>query len=159
MRQTMKKGWRILPLLLAVLLLTACGGGKKEVTVDVQKLADELNSQTVTGDSLTTTAANMLPTIYFIGEDVLANGAAYMSAGSTACEVAVIECKDAKQTADVEKLLKQRVQSQSDLYASYNAGEVTRLDSAIIKSAGKYVVLCVCDDKAKAEEILKSYGF
>lgn len=49
--------------------------------------------------------------------------------------------------------------NQKNLYASYNAEEAGRLDDAIIKSAGKYTVLCVCDDTDKANEILKENGF
>ena len=71
----------------------------------------------------------------------------------------MIEAKDAKQTKDVEAKLKEHVQSQADLYASYNAGEVEKLEKAVLKSTGKYTALCICDDTAKAEEILKNAGF
>ena len=59
----------------------------------------------------------------------------------------------------MEKLFKTRVTNQSNLFASYNAGEVSKLDKAIIRSSGKYTVLIVCDDTEKAEEILKENGF
>lgn len=149
----------ILVMVMTVFCLTACSKGGKDVTVDVNALAEKLQSETVTSDTLTAAAAEMFSTIYFIESDQMAGGAAYLSSGATACEVAVIECKEASQTGDVEKLFKNRVTNQSNLYASYNAGEVAKLDTAIITSAGKYVVLCVCDDTAKAEEILKEYGF
>lgn len=139
--------------------LTGCGGGKEEITVDVAKLAEELQSSTVTSDTLTATAPEMLSSIYFVDAQQMSTGAAYMSSGATACEVAVIECKEASQTGDVKKLFETRVKNQSDLFASYNAGEVAKLDKAVIKTGGKYAVLVVCDDTAKAEEILKEYGF
>ena len=60
---------------------------------------------------------------------------------------------------DVEKLFQTRVDNQSSLYASYNEGEVEKLDDAIIESAGAYTVLCVCDDTDQAEKILEKYGF
>lgn len=148
----------LLCMMTVIFCLTACGG-KKDITVDVEKLANELQSETVTSDTLSSTAAEMLPSIYFVDADQMAKGAAYMSSGATACEIAVIECKEASQTGDVEKLFKTRVSNQSSLFASYNAGEVSKLESAVIKSSGKYVVLAVCDDTAKAEEILKNYGF
>ena len=140
------------------LFLTACGGSK-DITVDVEKLANELQSKTVTSDTLAATAPEMLSSIYFVDAAQRTKGAAYMSSGASACEVAVIECKEASQTGEVEKLFKTRVSTQSELFASYNAGEVSKLDQAIIKSSGKYAVLVVCDDNAKAEEILKQYGF
>ena len=144
--------------LAVVFCLTACGGTNKEVNVDTAKLADELLT-TVTSDSLTETASDMLPSIYFFEADTIEKSTAYTSSGATACEVAVVQSKDEKNTAEVEKLLKTRVYNQSALYASYNEGEVAKLDKAIIKSAGAYTVFCVCDDTDKANEILKSYGF
>lgn len=146
--------------LCAVLLLTACSsGGGKSVTVDTAKLAKDLAEGTVTSEALTEMASSMIAGSYYIREDIFAGGSAWKGTGATACEVVVIEAKDAKQTKDVESKLKEHVQSQSDLYADYNAGEVEKLDKAVLKSAGKYTVLCVCDDTAKAEEILKSAGF
>lgn len=146
-------------MLLLAFCLTACSKGNSDITVDVDKLAEELQEQTVTSDVLALTAAQMLPSIYFVDEAQMEKGTAYLSSGATACEVAVIECKDAGATADVEKLFKTRVSNQSDLFSSYNAGEVSKLNNAIIKSSGKYAVLCVCDDTDKAQEILKNYGF
>lgn len=148
----------LLCMVVIAVCLTACGGSK-DITVDVDKLANELQSQTVTSDTLSSTAVEMLSSIYFVDAEQMEKGAAYMSSGATACEVAVIECKKASQTSEVEKLFKTRVANQSDLFASYNAGEVSKLDKAIIKSSGKYTVLIVCDDTEKAEEILKENGF
>ena len=148
----------LLCMVVIAVCLTACGGSK-DITVDVDKLANELQSQTVTSDTLSSTAVEMLSSIYFVDAEQMEKGAAYMSSGATACEVAVIVCKKASQTSEVEKLFKTRVANQSDLFASYNAGEVSKLDKAIIKSSGKYTVLIVCDDTEKAEEILKENGF
>lgn len=155
----MKKLTAMICMIAMTLTLTACGGGKeKEITVDTAKLATELLTA-VTSDILSETAADMIPSIYFIEADAMEKSVAYASSGTTACEVAVIMSKDASKTADVEKQFKNRVDSQSSLYASYNQGEVDKLDKAIIKSAGAYTVLCVCDDTDKANEILKNYGF
>ena len=144
--------------ILSVIFLSACSGKSKEISVDTAKLAKELSEQAVTSEQLTQTADTMVATGYYIGEDIYAGGAAYKGSGATACEVAVIECKKADQTAEVEKLFKQHVESQSSLYADYNPGEVEKLDKAVIKSAGKYTVLCICDDTEKAQSILKNYG-
>ena len=146
-------------ILLIAVTAAGCGGKSKSITVDPAALASSIAQSAVSSDTLTETAQAMLPAIYYISEDVLNSGCAYMSAGSTACEVAVIECKEAKQTADVKKLFEERVKSQSDLYASYNQGEVAKLDRAIIKTAGKYAVLAVCDDNEKAEALLTEAGF
>lgn len=151
----------LLLVVLTALMLTACGGGSKskDISVDVQKLADELNQGTITSDTLTAGPKEMIAKNHNIPDDQFANGAAYVNAAATACEVVVFECKEASQTKDVEKAFKDYTDHQAELYASYNAGEVDKLKAAVIKTAGKYVVLCVCDDTKKAEEILKGYGF
>lgn len=155
----MKKLMITLCAVMMLLSLTACGGGKsKEVSVDVNKLASELQAA-VTSDTLSQTAAEMVPSIYGFNAEDAENSVAYASSGATACEIAVVQSKDSSKTGDMEKLFQSRADSQSALYASYNEGEVAKLDKAIIKSAGSYTVFCVCDDTAKAEEILKGYGF
>lgn len=154
----MKKFTAILCTAAMALTLTACGGTKKTVTVDTAKLADDLLSA-VTSDTLSETPSDMVPSIYFIEADDIENSAAYASSGATACEVAVIQSKDSDHVSEVEKQFQNRVESQSSLYASYNQGEVDKLDKALIKSVGTYTVLCVCDDVDKADEILKDYGF
>lgn len=143
----------------SAVLLTACGGSKKTVDVDVEKLADELNSSVVTSDQLSKTESTMLPSIYFWDEADVSNAVAYMSSGATADEICVVECADASKTSGIEKLFQTRVDNQSELYASYNEPEVDKLKDAIIKSAGKYTVLVVSDDQEKAGEILTNYGF
>lgn len=154
----MKKITALLCTAFLVLGMTGCGGKEKEVTVDTEKLASELQA-TVTSDTLSETASDMLPSIYFFEADAIEEGVAYASSGTTACEIAVVKSADSKNVENVEKLFQTRVDNQSALYASYNQGEVEKLDAAIIKSAGAYTVLCVCDDTDKANDILKGYGF
>ncbi len=145
-------------LTLCAVLLGACSGGKK-VSVDPAALAKDLASEAVTSEELTQIADSMVAATYYIPDDTYAAGWAYKGSGATACEVAVIECKKAEQTKDVEKLLQDHVDSQSELYASYNPDEVKKLDKALIKSAGTYVVLCVCDNEDQATSIFKKAGF
>ena len=138
----MKKLKLILVTLLSLLLLAACGRKKSsgEVTTDPSTLAKQLAEETVTSDTLSEVSTDIMASTYFVDTTKIEASSAYMSTGASACEAAVIKCSDAD-------------------YASYNAGETTKLENAIIKTSGNYVVLCVCDDTSKAEEILKNAGF
>ena len=156
----MKTGTKLAAaMLLGVLALAGCSGGKKaDVQVDVQKLADSLKG-TVTSEELTAAQESMIPTIYLLDAGIVKSSAGYMNSGATACEVAVIECGDAKDTETVKKAFETRVSSQTDLYASYNAGEADKLKKAVIDTEGCYAVLCVTDDADAAEKIIKDAGF
>ena len=143
-----------------VLLFTACGGKSSsdsaDVSVDVKQLCTDLEG---TIDSEVSEVSNdIIASTYFVDMEKIDEAAAALNSGSNACEVLVLKCKDASYVSEVEDLLKKRVESQSALFASYNAPEVAKLDAALIKSKGNYVVFCVTDHNDKAEEILKEAG-
>ena len=147
--------------MLLILSLTACGGGSSDgVTASVSDLAKQL-SETVSDGTLSTdpVVSDILASTYFLDMEQGEDSASYMSTGATACEVTVVKCKDSSYTSEVSDLFKSRVENQSKLFASYAPDEATKLDAAIIKTSGNYVVLCVTDDTAKAEEVLKEAGF
>ena len=115
----MKKLTAVICTAMMALSLTACGGNTKEVSVDPDKLAQELLTA-VTSDDLSKSTMD-LSTVYFYDANNVSSAVAYASSGATSCEVAVVESKDASETADVEKNFKTRVENQKNLYASYNA--------------------------------------
>ena len=141
----------------AALLLTACGGPKKDVEVDAAKLAGELQ-QTVTSGQLSQTAPEVALSTFFLTADDVESCTSYAGSG-IASEIAVIKRAEKTDGKTITEKLQTHVKNQEDLYASYNEAEAAKLKNAIIKTAGSYTVLCVCDDTEQAEKILKSYGF
>ncbi len=157
----MKKLSIVLVALLSMLILTACGGkkGSAEVTAEPADLAKQLAENAVTSDALAEISADIMASTYFVDLEKIESSSAYLSTGASACEAAVIKCSDADYVSEVKTLLENRVANQTELFSSYNAAETKKLESAIIKTSGNYIVLCVADDTAKAEEILKEAGF
>lgn len=155
----MKKHYLLFAVILAALLLTGCGGKKKSegVSVDVNKLCKDLQG-TIQGD-LNEVSTDILASTYFLDMEKIEESTAALNSGASACEVVVIKCKDSSYVSEAEELFKNRVASQTTLFASYDAAEVSKLDATILKSAGNYVVFCVTDDTAKADEIIKEAGF
>ncbi|MDO4344937.1 MAG: DUF4358 domain-containing protein [Eubacteriales bacterium] len=141
------------------LSLTACGGkSDKDVTVDIAKLSSDLQS-TITSGGLGEVSSDILASTYFLDMDQIEESTAALNSGASACEVVIVKCKDDSYVSEAEDLFETRVKNQSDLFADYNADEVSKLDEALIESAGNYVVLCVTDDTKAAESILKEAGF
>ena len=105
------------------------------------------------------TALTMLGSIYFFEDGQVEKSKVYMSGNATADEIVVVQCKDEDAAKKAGELLNTRVKNQKDLFSTYNADEAAKLDKAIVKTSGKYAVLCVCDDYDKAESILKDAGF
>ncbi len=151
--------------LAAVLLclsLAACGKDEApaEVTASASDLAKDL-VDAIADDTLGTdpVISDILASTYYVDMEQVAESASYMSTGATASEVTVIKCKDSSYVSDVSDIFKARVESQSELFASYAPDEVTKLEGAIIKTSGNYVVLCVTSETEAAEKVLKDAGF
>lgn len=141
-------------------LLTACGGKSSDsasVTIDMNQLCEDLKG--TINSELNTVSTDIAASTYFFDTDQVEECVAALNSGANACEIAILKCKDASYVDEAETLFKNRVTSQSDLFASYNAGEVAKLDEAILESTGSYVVFCVTDDTDAAKEIIKKAGF
>lgn len=151
----------IMSCLVLMLALGACGKSSEGtgVSASADEIAKDLAENAVTSDTLSSISADILASTYFVDMEKVEDSAAYLSTGASSCEATVIKCSDSSYASEVEGLFKTRVKNQSDLFASYNAGEVKKLDAAIIKTSGSYVVLFVGDDTDKAEDILTKAGF
>lgn len=149
----------ILTLVLLALFLTACGKKAAEITVTPAELAKQLAEETVTSDTLTEVSADTMTSTYMIDSSQIDDSSTYMSTGSSACAVSVIKCTDSSYASSIQETLKSYVDDRAELYSSYDAAQTTKLEAALIKVSGQYVVLCVCDDTDAAEKILKEAGF
>lgn len=149
----------LLTVIAAAFILTACGKSNSQTAdTDITKLREDLQA-TVTSGELAEISSDLFASTYFFDMAKVEESTAALSSGASACEVAVVKCSDSSYVSEAKKLFETRVKNQSDLFADYNAPEVAKLDAALIKTSGNYIVLCVTDDTAKAEEILKEAGF
>lgn len=147
---------RIISLLLAVmtvLALTACGG--KTTAVDAQSLAKALAEKTAFESELSAVSKEELGYYFQLPEKC--DAAAYMSAGSTAEEVFVIECYDAAAASALRTSMQEFLNSQKTEMERYLPAEVERINGAIFETYGTCVVLCVTSDADTARGIIKEY--
>ena len=54
----------------------------------------------------------------------------------------------------VKTAYENRISSQKEACRDYLPDEMTKLDAAVIYTNGNYVVLCVSNDSAKAEQVI-----
>jgi len=152
----------VLIIILSMFGLMACGGDDaiKEVTISPDELCARLSEETVTTDPLAALPSNdLIVATYFVDMEKIEDSAAYLNTGITGCEIAAIKCSDESYASEVAELFKNRVKKQHELYSTYDTVAAAKIDKALIKTSGNYVVLCIADDYDKAEEILKEVGF
>ncbi len=142
----------LLVISLVAILATACGG-KDDFAMKPKEVADELVAKIDFKDEVIEVDLGKAEALYESEE--LVDGKLFVSSGASAEELAVFEVSDINKAKEV---FNKRVERQKEDFESYNPEELKKLDDTIIKSKGKYIILCVTDDKeaeAKIEEYLK----
>ena len=149
----MKRIMSLLLTVMAVLALTACGA--KDTTVNANGLAKELVDKVSFDSELTAVSEDELG--YYFQLPAKCEAAAYMSAGSTAEEVFVVECYDGASAAALRASMQDFLDSQKTEMERYLPAEVERINGAIFETYGTCVVLCVTSDADTARGIIKEY--
>lgn len=129
----------------------------KEHDFDVAILADELFNGLEFDDELVSGRDIVFLNQYGLEEGDIVKQASYFSSNATTEEIAVVECVDEAQAKVVKEAVDARIEDRKDVFADYAPDEVKRLDGAIVKVLGKYVVLCVTADPDGAEAIIEKY--
>ena len=147
---------RIISLLLAVMtVFTLAACGTKDTTVNAQGLAQALLEKTSFDAELTAVSDEELGYYFQLPEKC--DAAAYMSSGSTAEEIFVIECYDGTSAAALRTSMQAFLDSQKTEMERYLPAEVDRINGAIFETYGTCVVLCVTSDTDTARSIIKEY--
>lgn len=160
------KGWEpsmkklcclLLSLMTAVCFFSGCQG-KKDITIDVSALADDLKAAVSFEDELAAPNDTAFLKVYKdIDEADIAAKKVYVSSGATAEEIAVFEAKDEDAAGRIKVAVDQRIADQRAAFEDYNPKEQDKLSDPVLVTAGKYVILCVSDDNATAKKCIDGY--
>ena len=108
------------------------GGSKEDLNINVKDMANELKSGLTFEDTLSE-----------LDTDSVKDSVIIVSTGATAEEIAVFEAADSDAADKVKTACEDRKEKQTTSYADYKPSETGRLDKAIIKEDGNYVVYCI----------------
>lgn len=144
---------RLTAVLAALALFAAGCGSNAAKEIDAQALADSLATGTTYDDELQKMENELVDVYFDMEEDVTAF--LYMGSGSTAEEAAVFEAPDEESAKKQLEHVKAYLADQSESFRDYIPEEVKRVEDAVVEQRGKYVILCVSADSAKAKEIVE----
>ena len=145
---------RILTLLVSFILLFAlasCGADEPAGAADLEALAETLLSDAAFTDDLARIDDDTVTMLYGIEDAV--EQYVYIGSGATPEEIALFTFADEAAAEAGFALAQMRIADQKNAFSDYNAWEMPKLDEAVVKQYGTYVVLCVSGD-GRAEAIL-----
>lgn len=138
--------------MLAVLTFSACSA--EDTQINIQELTDDLINNVKFEDEMTLIDEKTVESLYNINYAV--SQVVYISSGATAEEVAVFELKDVKDASKALDAARQRIEVLKQGFETYIPEEIPKLDNAIVKKAGRYVIVCISNSD-EADEIINSY--
>lgn len=157
-KRSAKYGIVLILLVGMVLMMTACTKEEpKEWSSFTQPLAEALLEDVKFSQELAPVDMNLLTPMYGVEEAMLQDYAVYMSSGGTADEFAIFFAKDTETAKEITKFVEMRVEDQKSVMENYLPEEMSKLENAVIKSEGPYVILCVTDDAETAKDIIHGY--
>ncbi len=145
-----------LALLLLLCALVGCGG-QKSAQFDPQEAADALLAAEAFSDILSPIQPAIAAMLYKIPPESIDACSVYCSTGATAEEIAVFRCVDEASAAALKQAAQQRLQEQKAAYESYAPLEIPKLDNALLRASGVYVVCVVAEDYDAVRPILDKF--
>lgn len=141
--------------LAALMLLSLCACGGKDLPIADITLADELKAAVtfesdmavITKDQIGFMMAEM-PEGY--------NAAGYGATGSTAEEILVVICNK-EDIKTVESSMQAHLAELADQASKYDPAAVSRIENAKLVTGSYYVVLVIADDTAPVDKVLEGY--
>ncbi len=134
--------------------LFGCSAQNDTTDIDMEHLSSELLKNAEFEDELSAVDDMIIKKLYNIDNCVAAK--VYISSGATAEEIAVFEFDNRETAADGLKKAKIRIGEQKENFESYIPKEMQKLDNAVVKQSGKYVIVCVSNGN-KAKKIITQY--
>lgn len=146
--------------------LTACssGGNNGEasttaapVELNPTNIAQEIMASNVFEDALAEVDSSYSEMLMQITTDEYVSAIIYMGSGATAERLAIFETTDSTAAESLKEKCTTHITEQTAAYADYMPEEVDKLNNAIIKTNGKYVILCVAQDYEVANKVIGTY--
>lgn len=140
-------------LLLLLCMLVGCAGNGDAKELNMDSLATDLINSDSFSDILSPIEDAVAAAIYVVDEADIEDCRVFCSTGATAEEVAVFKAKDEAAAGRILDAAKARIEAQKQAYSGYAPEEVPKLDSAIVRQSGVYVVYVVPADAAAAKKV------
>lgn len=139
--------------LIALLVLLVCGCGKKEM-IEISELSSTLAESVSFSEQLTEIDASNIERRYALNSKDYTEITAFVGTLSTCDEYVIVKTENPE--AITEKFNKY-IEKKREEYKVYRPDEVHKLDSAVIETHNKSVVMIITADSENAIDVYKKY--
>lgn len=143
-----------------VVSFAGCGRNEttdcKDLSIDVADLAEKIVKEGSFKDEMNQMDDELFGAEFEgVDESLITEKCVYIGTGATAEQVVIIKAKDAAAAEQLKEQLHTKLSDDMEENKDYNAEEVAKLQSAVLKVEGNYDIMVVSGDSKKVEEIMK----
>lgn len=128
-----------------------------KVIIDIQELVLRLKKEPIFEDKLDEIDRESIIKKYKFNDEKIKNIISYIGTGATAEEILVIELFNKKDIEQIRKLIEGKIEERKQDFQNYLPKEVFKLENYNLETINNYIILCICNDYKKAEEIINHY--
>lgn len=153
----MKKIFALLLISVLTLLSIVSCGEKNDIVIDINELASRLDGVYVGTDiELVDIEGETVDAHYGIN-GLYATARVKGSITITSDEYVILECFDDESAENAYAIINDYRAERIKLFSSYASEQVPKLENALLKRAGKYVVFVVADNNDMVNDVWKGY--
>ena len=153
----MKKIFALLLVSLFTLFSIVSCGEKKDIVIDINELASKLDGVYEGTDIELVDIEGEAVDIQYGIKGLYDNARVKGSITITSDEYVIIECFDEESAEKVYDIINDYRTERIKLFSSYASEQVPKLESSLLKRAGKYVVFVVADNDRMVNDIWKGF--
>ncbi len=153
----MKKIFPVFFISLLVILSLASCGEKKVIYININDLAAKLDEIYVGTDIELVDIEGEAVDVHYGIKGLYSSARVKGSITITSDEYVILECVDEESAEKAYNLFNDYRTERIKLFSSYASEQVPKLENALLKQAGKYVVFVVADNAEMANDIWKGY--
>ena len=148
-----------LPILCLALLLSlcACGGQEAKKELDPSALAEDLLKANVFSAGLDELPSSKAASFYELNGDEVAEALLYHAAGTSKEQIVILKATDEGAAGNMAASLKNLVSRWIEADRDYAPQEVPKLEKAVLRQSGVWVVLVIADDPDAAARLVGEY--
>ncbi|PWM21514.1 MAG: hypothetical protein DBX44_08420 [Oscillospiraceae bacterium] len=152
----MKKLTRAVTVLLALLLLAACGSGSESKQLDLDAFARQVIDSVEYDDDMIQLNEQIASEYYNLSFDGLESWIAYGSGTAATTNVLmVMKLKDSAAVEEAKKTVQQRIEDQTANYEGYRPDELFRLENSIVLVEGDYLLFSISPDNDTVRKLFE----
>ena len=147
----------VFSLLIALIGIAAgCAGSDKNVTINLEALANSILEQTLFEDTLSLIDNISLEINFGVKPETIEESLVYMGTGATAEMIAFFKVAPDTDVSEVIKTLEVYLSDSESAWDDYNPAAYDMVKQTTIVKKGRYLLICITPDKAVFEKAVEA---